>query len=144
MKDYFPRLIRYTVGDVDTPIIPQNFVERPLVLVAQDEMTSQAHDTVSKSWVLDDQHKLRKKGVGCGLHQSDVICSTVGWLFEASQTLEYGKNYDGYWTGDMFCTQKKSFRHLKGPMDQVIKHYSWLTILKAIQHMLKMPWLQTA
>ncbi|KAG6899254.1 hypothetical protein C0993_011931 [Termitomyces sp. T159_Od127] len=40
--------------------------------------------------------------------------------------------------------QKKSFRHLKGPMDQVIKHYSWLTILKAIQHMLKMPWLQTA
>ncbi|KNZ74147.1 hypothetical protein J132_07794 [Termitomyces sp. J132] len=77
MKDYFPCLICYTVGNVDTPIIPQNFVECPLVLVAQDEMTAQAHDTVSKSWVLDDQHKLRKKGVGCGLHQSDVICSIV-------------------------------------------------------------------
>jgi hypothetical protein len=38
----------------------------------------------------------RKKGVGRGLHQSDIICSTVGWIEEASQTLEYGKNYDGY------------------------------------------------
>ena len=39
---------------------------------------------------------IEKKGVGHGLHQSDVICSTLGWLKDASQTLEYGKNYDGY------------------------------------------------
>jgi hypothetical protein len=29
----------------------------------------------------------------------------VGWLKEASQSLEYGKNYDGYWTGEMFVKQ---------------------------------------
>ncbi|KAF8055963.1 hypothetical protein FPV67DRAFT_1384425, partial [Lyophyllum atratum] len=90
-----------------------------------DEMTAQAHDTVSKSWVLDNQHKLRKKGVGRGLHQSDVICSTVGWLSEASQTLEYGKNYDGYWTGDMFCTQLTekiipAFERVHGPGYQAL------------------------
>jgi hypothetical protein len=43
--------------------------------------------------------------VGRGIHKSDVICSTVGWLEEASQTLEYGKNYDGYWTGELFVKQ---------------------------------------
>jgi len=47
----------------------------------------------------------RKKGLGRGLHQSDVICSTIGWLREASKTLEYGKNYDGYWNGEMFVKQ---------------------------------------
>jgi hypothetical protein len=26
----------------------------------------------------------------------DVICSTIGWLKDASQTLKYGKNYEGY------------------------------------------------
>ena len=26
------------------------------------------------------QHALCKKGLGCGLNQSDVICSTVGWM----------------------------------------------------------------
>ncbi|KAI6146346.1 hypothetical protein BKA82DRAFT_13154 [Pisolithus tinctorius] len=44
-------------------------------------------------------------GAGCGLHQSGVICLTVGWLQEASQTLEYGKNYDGFWTGELFLKQ---------------------------------------
>jgi len=29
----------------------------------------------------------------------------VGWLKNASQTLEYGKNYEGYWTGEMFVKQ---------------------------------------
>ena len=105
MENYFPRLVRYKVGKVDEEVLPANFVDRPVVVVAQDEMTSQAHDTVTKSWVLEDQHALRKKGVGRGLHQSDVICSTVGWLRDASQSLEYGKNYDGYWTGELFVKQ---------------------------------------
>lgn len=105
MKEYFPCLICYTVGDVDTPVKASNFVERPLVLVAQNEITAQANDTVLKSWVFDNQHKLRKKGIDHGLHQSDIICLTVDWLAEANQTLEYGKNYNGYWTGDMFYTQ---------------------------------------
>jgi hypothetical protein len=54
---------------------------------------------------MEGEQPLRKKGVGRGLHQSDIICSTVGWIEEASQTLEYGKNYDGYWTGELFVKQ---------------------------------------
>jgi hypothetical protein len=105
MKEHFPRLVQYSVDNVEEVVLPNNFVERPLVLVAQDEMTAQAHDTKSKSWVFNNQHALRKKGPGRGLHQSDVICSTVGWIKDASQTLEYGKNYDGYWTGELFVNQ---------------------------------------
>ncbi|KAJ7575738.1 hypothetical protein C8J56DRAFT_801145 [Mycena floridula] len=61
----------------------------------------------AKSWVFQDQHALRKKGAGRGLHCSDVICSTIGWLSDAGEQLEYGKNYDGYWDGQMFCKQLK-------------------------------------
>ncbi|KAF8157614.1 hypothetical protein K438DRAFT_1620770 [Mycena galopus ATCC 62051] len=48
------------------------------------------------------------KGVGRGLHRSDVICSTVGHIPEAGEELEYGKNYDGYWTGELFCKQLRT------------------------------------
>ncbi|KIK18907.1 hypothetical protein PISMIDRAFT_54765, partial [Pisolithus microcarpus 441] len=58
-----------------------------------------------KNWVFEDEHQLRKKGVGRGIHRSDVICSTVGHLVDAGESLEYGKNYDGYWTGERFCKQ---------------------------------------
>ena len=107
MKSYEPDFICYVIGDVETELStpPQNYVETRKVLVAHDEMTAQSNDAKVKSWVFQNQHALRKKGVGRGLHQSDVICSTVGWLKEASQTLEYGKNYDGYWTGEMFVNQ---------------------------------------
>ena len=107
MKTYESCLIRYIVGDVENElqVQPSNFVECRLVLCAHDEATSQANDSKGKSWVFRDQHPLRKKNAGHGLHQSDVICSTVGWLREASQTLEYGKNYDGYWNGEMFIKQ---------------------------------------
>jgi len=111
MKRYEPRLVRYAMGNVDEElIIPrENYVDRRLVLLAQDEMTAQANDITSKMWVLEDQHRLRKKGVGRGLHQSDTLCSTVGWLDEGSQTLEYGKNYEGYWTGELFVKQVSFF-----------------------------------
>ena len=90
------RLIRYVVGNVDTVLedLQRNFVEHILVLVAYNEMTSQANDSHDKSWVLGDEHQLWKKGAGCGLHLSDGICSIVGWLRDGSQTLEYGKNYE--------------------------------------------------
>jgi len=105
------RLIRYVVGDIDTVLVDsqQNFVECIVVLVAHDEMASQSNNTHNKSWVLGDEHQLQKKGPGHGLHQSDVICSTVGWLKEGSQTLEYGKNYDGYWSGELFVKQVFKF-----------------------------------
>jgi len=111
MKRYEPRLVHYAMGNVDEElIIPrENYVDRRLVLLAQDKMTAQANDITSKMWVLEDQHWLHKKGVGCGLHQSDTLCSTVGWLDEGSQTLEYSKNYEGYWTGELFVKQVSFF-----------------------------------
>lgn len=107
MKKLEPCVVHYMVGDVNmeldmNTIQPQNHVVHRLVVCAQDEMTAKANDSQGKSWVLDDQHRLHKKGPGHGLHKSDMIGSTVGWLKEASQTLEYGKNYDGYWMGELF------------------------------------------
>ena len=68
-------------------------------------MTAQANDGMAMSWVWQGEQPLKKKGAGHRLHQSDVICLTKGWLQEASQTLEYGKNYDGYWNGELFIKQ---------------------------------------
>lgn len=109
MAEHGCRLVKFCPGQTEEewidPQTPSNFVERRLVLCAHDEMTAQANDSMKKTWVLEDQHQLRKKGVGRGIHQSDIICSTFGWLKEASQTLEYGKNYEGYWTGELFIKQ---------------------------------------
>jgi hypothetical protein len=107
MKEYGRRLVRFTVNDVENEADNQqgNFVEKRLVLCAHDKMTAQSNDSRARSWVLEDHHQLRKKGAGRGIHQSDVICSTVGWLEKGSQTLEYGKNYEGYWTGELFVKQ---------------------------------------
>ncbi|KAF9552830.1 hypothetical protein CPC08DRAFT_646425 [Agrocybe pediades] len=89
------------------------------------EMTAQANDGKKKSWVLDGEQPLRKKGAGRGIHQSDVICSTVGWVKEASQSLEYGKNYEGYWNGELFVKQLKekiipAFERAHGPGYQAL------------------------
>ena len=106
MARYRRRLVEYIVGAVEAEKIqPTNYVEQRLVLCAHHEMTCQANDSMKKSWVLDGEHALKKKGVGRGMHHSDIICSTVRWLKNASQSLEYGKNYDGYWTGEMFVKQ---------------------------------------
>jgi len=59
---------------------------------------------------IHNKQPLLKKGVGCGSNRSDVICSTVGWLKEAGQQHEYGKNYDGYWTGELFVKQVRKLR----------------------------------
>lgn len=70
MKEYEPHLIRYVVGNVELEqdIRPANFVECRIVLCAHDKMTVQSNDATQKSWVFDGEHKLRKKGVGQGIH----------------------------------------------------------------------------
>ena len=83
----------------------ENYIEWRLVLMLHDEPITQANDGKKMSWVHKKEHMLKKKGAGRGIHQSDVICSTVGWLKAASQSLEYGKNYDGYWNGELFVKQ---------------------------------------
>lgn len=94
------------MGDIRKEEKPvESYVEHYLVLVSYDESTTQANDGKKKSWVHENEHALKKKGVGQGIHQSDVICSTMGWLEVASQSLEYSKNYDGYWNGELFVKQ---------------------------------------
>lgn len=107
LKKYEYRLVKYVVGDVDKEVVvrAQNYVERRLVTSPHDETTSQANDGHDKGWVQNDEFPLRKKGQGRGLHESGAICGTVGYLKEGRQTLEYGKNYDGYWTGELFIKQ---------------------------------------
>jgi len=114
MKEYEHYLIRYVVGNVELEqdIRPANFVKCRIVLCAHDEMTVQSNDATQKSWVFDGEHKLQKKGVGWGIHRSNVICSTVGHLEDAGESLEYSKNYDGYWNGEMFINQVSTVSEL--------------------------------
>ncbi|KIJ46075.1 hypothetical protein M422DRAFT_250504 [Sphaerobolus stellatus SS14] len=108
MKAYDRHLVKYVVGQVENEEPLTCFkVETKLVLCAHDEMTAQANNGQKMSWIWKREQPLKKKGLGHGLHQSDFICSTVGWLKDASQTLEYGKNYEGYWNGELFVKQLK-------------------------------------
>jgi hypothetical protein len=105
MEQYRHRLVEYTVGSVEKEVEKQCANTRRLVLVAHDEMTVQQNDGKKKSWVLNGEYPLKKKGVGRGIHVSGVICATKGYLHDAEQTMEYGKNYKGYWTGELFVKQ---------------------------------------
>ncbi len=105
MERYRTWLVEYTVGNIAEEVVKDYSGEQKLVLVAHDEMTAQANDGRTKSWVLDGEQPLKKKGIGHGIHQSDVICSTFGWIEEASQSMEYAKNYEGYWDGELFVKQ---------------------------------------
>ncbi|KIJ38236.1 hypothetical protein M422DRAFT_259146 [Sphaerobolus stellatus SS14] len=126
MKAYDRCLVKYVVGQVENEEPLTCFkVETKLVLCAHDEMTAQANDGQKMSWIWKGEQPLKKKGLGRGLHQSDFICSTVGWLKDASQTLEYGKNYEGYWNGELFVKQLKerffsAFEAAHGPGYQAL------------------------
>lgn len=113
MKACEPRLVQYVVGDVEKELEtqPLNYVKCRLVLVPHDEMTAQVNNDADKTWVCGDEHRLKKKGVGRGIQQSDIICLTVGYLTEASESLEYSKNHAGYWTGEHFIKQVSFSQH---------------------------------
>ncbi len=66
MAKHEEHLVRYVVGKVEDEVLkaPSNYVERQLVLCAHDEMTAQANDGKKKSWVLNGEQPLRKKGQG--------------------------------------------------------------------------------
>src|SRR5882762_4494847 len=78
---------------------------RKLVLVTHNESTNTANDGPKASWVMEGEQPILKKGAGRGSCRSDVICSMYGWMKGAGVQLEYGKNYEGYWTGEMFVAQ---------------------------------------
>ncbi|KAG1763413.1 hypothetical protein EDD22DRAFT_979392 [Suillus occidentalis] len=89
----------------EMPNALKRYIESELFPRIQLKMTAQSNDMNDKEWVFDNEFKLRKKGVGRGIHRSDVICSTCGHLSQAGESIEYGKNYEGYWNGERFCTQ---------------------------------------
>ncbi|KAH7919570.1 hypothetical protein BV22DRAFT_1108019 [Leucogyrophana mollusca] len=68
-------------------------------------LSTASNDAVDRYLVLDDEFRLWKKGAGRRIHRSDVICLTSGHMADAGQSIEYGKNHDGYWTGEMFVKQ---------------------------------------
>jgi hypothetical protein len=110
MKEYRKRLVEYKMGDAEVEIdkqLPDGV--RKLVLLAHDESTNTANDGPKASWVLEGEQPILKKGAGRGSHRSDVICSTHGWLKDAGVQIEYGKNHDGFWNGQMFVDQVNFF-----------------------------------
>jgi hypothetical protein len=66
MKEFESRLVQYVVGDVEKLVEKQDSAKGPsqhwLALVAHDEMTAQAHDGKSKSWLPKGEQPLHKKG----------------------------------------------------------------------------------
>jgi len=105
IRSYQPRIIEYEVGNCTKEVFKAPTNERPIAILFHDESAFQAHDAQEKSWVLDSQYQLRKKGVGRGIHRSDFIGPTRGWCKEAGVQIKYGKNHDGYWTGEDVCKQ---------------------------------------
>jgi len=94
MQECSHQLVRYSVEDPsyeELTVKPHNFVEQRLVLCAHDEMTVQSHDAAKQYWVFDDEYRLRKKGAGCGIHQSDVICQQWGTLWMQDTLWSMGK-----------------------------------------------------
>ena len=106
MQQYWLQMVEYKIGEVEIELIKQlQPGERRIVLVAHDKLTMQTNNSEKEGWVLEEEQPLKKKGAGRGLHQSDAICSTYGWLKGAGATMEYGKNYKGYWVGELFVKQ---------------------------------------
>ncbi|KAJ7346460.1 hypothetical protein DFH08DRAFT_914543 [Mycena albidolilacea] len=64
-----------------------------------------ANNADKSKWVLKGEMPIRKKGVGHGIHRSDIICSTVGHINDTGESMEYGKHYEGYWDGAQFIKQ---------------------------------------
>lgn len=81
MAKYFPNTIRFDKEDVDRQL-PQIIdpPKKPLVWIAHDESTFIANNDKVKSWVLDNEFKLAKKGAGKGVHCSEFICGTVSHM----------------------------------------------------------------
>jgi hypothetical protein len=105
MLELRPIIREYEVGNVTNEVQKDRGRHRSVVTVFHDESTFTANDAKDTTWVLNNEHKLRKKGAGRGIHRSDFICSTVGWLQDAGVSMEYGKAHEGYWTGQLLCQQ---------------------------------------
>ena len=64
---------------------------KKLVLLAHDESMMQANDGEKAGWGSEGEQPILKKRACCGEQESDIICSTYGWLKDAGEQLGYGK-----------------------------------------------------
>ena len=108
MKGYEQQLVHYVIGDVDQEVILpcNNYVEHCLILLPQDKMTSQANDIVEMMWVYKNEYHCticRRRGLVMVFIR--VIPFVQQLDAEGWETLKYGKNYDGYWDGELFVKQ---------------------------------------
>ncbi|KAG2113838.1 uncharacterized protein F5147DRAFT_744070 [Suillus discolor] len=83
--------LKNVVND-EMPNALKRYIELELFPRIHLKMTAQSNDMNDKEWVFDNEF-------------NDVICSTCGHLSQAGKSMEYGKNYEGYWNGERFCTQ---------------------------------------
>ena len=121
MAEHQKRMVEYKMGEPTEllkKILPLGVWK--LILVTHDESTCMANDGPKSSWVPNGEQPILKKGAGRGSHQSDVICSTYGWLKNAGVWLKYGKNYEGYWTGEMFVEQVRLFLKIPTSLVQML------------------------
>jgi len=116
MEELEPLMVEY---DDDLQPLPFNIPlgQQQHILVTHDESTFNANDDLKYGWGPKREQPLRKKGRGAGLMISKFLLDTVGRLVvpeeqysrmvskptfprEACIIFEFGKNRDGYWTGE--------------------------------------------
>jgi hypothetical protein len=79
IRSYQPRIVEYEVGNCTKAVDKVLANERPIEILFHDESAFQAHDAQEKSWVLDSQHQLRKKGlVGEYIAPTSLVQQEVG------------------------------------------------------------------
>jgi hypothetical protein len=94
-----PRIIEYEVGNCTKEVVKAPTNKCPIAILFHDESTFQAHDAQEKSWVLDSLYQLRKKGL-VGAYTLRLYWSDKGLMQGGRVQINYGKNHDGYWTGE--------------------------------------------
>jgi len=119
MAEYEKRMWDY--DEVTLEPIPKDISgNKRHILVTHDESTFNANDDLKRGWFPHNEQPLKKKSKGRGIHVSDFLLDTVGrlafpveqydWVnatfpLEACEIIHYGKNYDGYWTGENVAAQ---------------------------------------
>lgn len=127
MAEFWDHLVEYKLDNIFEEVIKDwPLGVHKLILCPHDESTMQSKDGQKAEWGPENEMPLLKKGVGQGSQWNDVICSTVGWLQNAGQQLKYGKNYNGYWTGELFVKQVWSFEWQSW--------LKWILLLKLTNH----------
>ncbi|KAI3648086.1 hypothetical protein MP228_005940 [Amoeboaphelidium protococcarum] len=89
------KMTTYENGTAIRPQLEENECE--YVWITQDESTYYANDSKLTFWGEEDEGCLRPKSLGQSLMVSAFMCPCHGVLSEFRETIEPGKNRDGWW-----------------------------------------------